>query len=320
MSVDEHDILPVGTKVVLEEATETRRGPRPKGSVGVVVRAPHDEADEPYAVRFADGEETTLDRHQIAVLSHFQRPEWIRDDRPVDLSQFVIFRCVVGSQAYGLATESSDVDRRGFYLPPAEEHWSLSGVPEQLEDKDEDAVYWEYEKFLGLALEANPHILECLYTPVVEEANPVGERLVDHREIFLSELVYQTYSRYVMSQFERLRRAHEKTGEVDSDHAMHLVRLLMAGVGILERGFVPVDVSDHREWLLAVKRGEVEWHEVDRRRRELHERFDRAFEQTDLPERPDYERADELLVEARRWASETAWDEESGWSDDERHA
>ena len=56
------------------------------------------------------------------------------------------------------------MDRRGFYLPPAELQWSLAGVPEQLET-DQEEVYWEVEKFIRLALKANPNVLECLYSP-----------------------------------------------------------------------------------------------------------------------------------------------------------
>ena len=54
----------------------------------------------------------------------------------------VIYRCVVGSRAFGLDTEDSDVDRRGIYLPPAELHWSLYGVPEQLEHDGNGECYW----------------------------------------------------------------------------------------------------------------------------------------------------------------------------------
>ena len=37
-----------------------------------------------------------------------------------DLYRHVIYRAIVGSQAYGLTDAASDVDRRGFYLPPAD--------------------------------------------------------------------------------------------------------------------------------------------------------------------------------------------------------
>ena len=91
-----------------------------------------------------------------------------------DLYQRVIYRCVIGSQAYGLADEESDMDRRGIYLPTADLHWSLYGVPEQLENDDTQEAYWEIQKFLVLALKANPNVLECLYTPLVEKATPLA--------------------------------------------------------------------------------------------------------------------------------------------------
>ena len=46
------------------------------------------------------------------------------------------------------------------------------------------------------------------------------------------------------------------------------------------------------------------WDEVDRWRQSLHEEFNEAFEHTSLPERPDYEQANEFLIKARRWAAE----------------
>jgi hypothetical protein len=52
---------------------------------------------------------------------------------------------VVGSRAYGLDDAASDTDRRGIYLPPAELHWSLGEVPEQLED-DVTLHRAEYER------------------------------------------------------------------------------------------------------------------------------------------------------------------------------
>ena len=56
----------------------------------------------------------------------------------------------------------------------------------------------------------------------------------------------------------------------------------------------------HRDRLLAVKRGEMPWAEVDAWRKELHRDFERALAETKLPERPDYEAANRFLVKARR--------------------
>jgi len=35
--------------------------------------------------------------------------------------------------------------------------------------------YWEMKKFIVLALKANPNILECLFTPIVEKTSEIGE-------------------------------------------------------------------------------------------------------------------------------------------------
>jgi hypothetical protein len=55
-----------------------------------------------------------------------------------------------------------------------------------------------------------------------------------------------------------------------------------------------------RERLLAIRRGEVGWEEVEGWRLKLHEQFDEAFGKATVRERPDYERVNEFLVKARR--------------------
>jgi predicted nucleotidyltransferase len=74
----------------------------------------------------------------------------------------------------------SDTDLRGIYLAPAELQWSLFGAPEQFEDNATQSCYWELQKFLVMALKANPNILECLYSPLVDKVTPIGERTPRH--------------------------------------------------------------------------------------------------------------------------------------------
>jgi predicted nucleotidyltransferase len=265
--------------------------------------------DHPYRVRFPDGVEESLGRDQLTMLARYKEAgigdSTITASR-TDLYERVIYRCVIGSQAYGLAGDGSDIDRRGAYLPPADLHWSLYGVPDQLENHDTQEAYWEVQKFLILALKANPNVLECLYTPLVERATPLAEKLLGMRSIFLSRIVYQTYNGYVLSQFKKMQADLRNQGEVKWKHVMHLIRLLLAGIRILRDGVVPVWVEEHREDLLAIRRGDMPWEAVEDWRKRLHREFDAAAEKTHLPERPDYERADAFLIEARRSAlSET---------------
>ena len=300
----EHLVIPAGTQVVSRVGLRDSAGNVvvPAGAAGVIVRAPLD-ATHSYRVRLPDGREVSLRRHELSIRKHVQAEDLEALGAVLgehDLYEHVIYRCVVGSHAYGLANEGSDVDHRGIYLPPAELHWSLFGVPEQLEDKATDEVYWELRKFVTLALKANPNILECLYTPLVQHTSPVADALREMRGLFLSKHVYQTYNGYVLSQFKRLEQDLRTTGAIKWKHAMHLVRLLLAGVTALREGHVPVDVGEHRERLLSIKRGERAWEEVNEWRLALHREFDRAVETTSLPDRPDYERANALLVWARR--------------------
>jgi hypothetical protein len=218
----------------------------------------------------------------------------------VDLKQYIIYRCVVGSQAYSLAEAGSDIDRRGFFVPPVDLHWSLAGVPEQIVDNANQECYWEVQKFLILALKGNPTILECLYTPLVETTTPLAHELLAMRHIFLSRRIYDTYNGYVQSQFTKLAQYHHTRGEIRWKHAMHLIRLLLVGVTALREGYIPVQVDEHRDQLLAIRHGQTPWDAVDAWRLTLHQQLDAAFAQTSLPENPDYAQADAFLIKARR--------------------
>ncbi len=304
----------------------------PRGAVGIVTRTPA-VAGEKFLVRFPDGFEAALAADQLEVLKHFKdrlgrsagslpagsggilpptdgagspanpHAGSVRHDSPdsgFDLEQFVIYRCVVGSGAYGLDTDASDTDRRGIYLAPADLQWSLFGAPEQFEDNAAQSCYWELQKFLIMALKANPNILECLWSPLVEKATPLGEELLGIRGCFLSQMIFQTFNGYAMSQFKKIEQDRRNHGEVRWKHAMHLLRLLLTGAATLRDASVPVRVEAHRDRLLAVKRGEAVWPEVDAWRQELHRDFEHALAETKLPERPDYEAANGFLIQSRR--------------------
>src|SRR5947207_1704982 len=264
-----------GTQVVsLVEVRGTNNSlVHPRGAVGVVTRTPAVEGEK-FLVRFPDGFETSLTRDELDVLKHFKdrlgsdtslQPVCSAGGPPAnfDLESLVLYRCVVGSRAYGLDNDESDTDRRGIYLAPADLQWSLFGAPEQFEDNTTQSCYWELQKFLIMALKANPNILECLYSPMVEKLTPLGEELLSMREAFLSQMIFQTFNGYAMSQFKKIEQDLRNHGEVRWKHAMHLLRLLLTGAATLRQARVPVCVEAHGARLRAVKRDEVPWPEVD---------------------------------------------------------
>jgi len=285
-----HLVIPAGTKVL------TRIG----GRVGIVVHTPA-APEHGYRVRFADGKQDSYRRSELSIFKHTDAEVPDGPDAAA-LQRFVIFRCVVGSTAYGLDQEGSDVDRRGFYLPPSELQWGLAGVPAQLET-DHEECYWEIEKFIRLGLKANPSILECLYSPLVETCTPLAADLIEMRHIFLSRHIHRTYNSYVLSQFKKLEQDLRNEHGVRWKHVMHLIRLLLSGVAVLKKGFVPLRVDEHRDQLLSIRRGEVPWEQVEQWRLRLHKELDQMLETTALPEHPDYERANKFLLRARRYAA-----------------
>ena len=317
MSHQPHNIS-AGTQVVSLIAVRGTNDSlvHPRGAVGVVTRTPA-VADEKFLVRFPDGFEKSLARSELEVLQHFKArlgpvgrgvltappptSDSLETPPPAfDLESLILYRCVVGSRAYGLEHDDSDTDRRGIYLAPADLHWSLFGAPEQFEDHAAQSCYWELQKFLTMALKANPNILECLYSPLVEKITPLGEELLALRSGFLSQMIFQTFNGYAMSQFKKIGQDLRNHGIVRWKHAMHLLRLLLTGAATLRQARVPVRVEAHRDRLLAVKHGTLPWPAVDAWRQELHRDFEHALAETKLPERPDYEAANRFLIKARR--------------------
>ncbi len=308
MAFDEHSfrhLLPTflispGTQVVLRVDKPLADGTvRQRGSVAVVAESPPDN-QYAYTLRFADGGTVKAYFRELAI-----RRKEVEDQLVLtgeDLRPYIIYCCQVGSRAFGLATEDSDDDLRGIYLPPARLHWSLFKLPEQLEftDGSNDEVFWELEKFLKLALKANPNVLEALWTPLVVRADEVAQRLRGMREAFLSRHLYKTYSGYVLSQFRRMANAHAKTGTYKAKHAMHLVRLLYSGIEALRSGQIRIDLAEHRDELLAIKRGAWSFEQARAKALELDRQFQEAYRETRLPEQPDFRRANDLLIWARR--------------------
>ncbi|TDC31894.1 DNA polymerase beta superfamily protein [Kribbella albertanoniae] len=292
--------LPVGTQVVIRAAApDDRGGTAQRGATGRVAGVT---ADGRYVVRLVDGRETVARRDQLSLRTAYQ-------DEALDLTQpdgdrlvreHTIYAVVVGSRAFGLDTDTSDTDTRGVYVAPTESFWSLAKPPTHVDGPEPEWFSWEVERFCELALKANPNLLEVLHSPLVVQQTALGEQLVELREAFLSQLAYQTYSGYVLSQFKKLEADFRRDGAPKWKHVMHLIRLLLSARSLLLEAELVVDVGANRERLLAVKRGELPWDEVEKWRLGLHADLDDALRHTVLPAIPDVARVDDWLRSVRR--------------------
>jgi hypothetical protein len=210
-----------------------------------------------------------------------------------------VYACVTGSRAFGLATDSSDTDRRGVFVAPTPLFWRFEKPPTHVTGPLDEQFSWEIERFCTLALRANPNLLECLYSPLVDYADTVGRELLDLRGAFLSRQAHATFRGYAAQQLGKLEADIRTHGEPRWKHAMHLLRLLLSCRDLLRTGHLTVDVGEHRERLLAVKRGERTWAEVRAWMRTLHEETDAAAARTPLPAEPDRTRVEDFLIRVR---------------------
>lgn len=112
-----------------------------------------------------------------------------------------------GSHCYGLNIATSDEDFKGVAVPPSRYRNGFVDRFEQAESKDPDFVVYDVIKFMKLAADANPSILEVLF---IDDENllsctPQGQMLRDARDQFLSKKVRHTYAGYAHQQLRRIK-------------------------------------------------------------------------------------------------------------------
>ncbi|MBL8602645.1 MAG: nucleotidyltransferase domain-containing protein [Myxococcales bacterium] len=200
---------------------------------------------------------------------------------PPWLAERTLFLTRHGSHAYGLATAESDVDVRGFAVPPKAYYLGFHQRFEQAEQAEPDTVVYELRKFVRLAADANPSVLELLFTAPEDHlwVDPVAAQVLAARERFLSKKVRHTFSGFAMAQLKRLeasrrfivspprdpsdgdwaafthwrthrnprRAALEAAHGYDTKFGAHIVRLLRMAREILTEGVVKVRRPDADE-------------------------------------------------------------------------
>lgn len=128
----------------------------------------------------------------------------------------LIMLAVYGSHAYGMATETSDIDYRGVCIPPVEYLYGLkkfeqkdsgwNNVSKEFHFLEDDTVVYSIQKFVKLAIDNNPNIIEMLYLDDYTILTDVGRILVENRDLFLSKKARWTYAGYAHSQIKRVER------------------------------------------------------------------------------------------------------------------
>jgi len=240
----------------------------------------------------------------------------------------VQYETIMGSAAYGVSSDTSDVDVYGWAIPPKEDIFPhLRGeIPgfgrqakrfEQFQEhhlRDPDALaghgrtydltIFGIVKFFALAAENNPNVIDSLFTPAtcVLHSTRVGNLVRENRRLFLHRGAWPKFKGYAYSQLHKLavKQPRGKRADLVAEHgydtkfAYHVVRLLGEVEQILVEG--DIDLQRDNERLKAIRRGE--WTEARLREWAADKEVDleRAYATSTLPPTPDEDKLKALLL------------------------
>jgi len=235
-------------------------------------------------------------------------------------------RCQVGSGVHGTAIDGQDDrDELGICLEPPQFVTGLARVPSGVPGSHDSVAFEQYErhtawqppgglanrsgpgeldvivysarKWARLALDGNPTVLLVLFAPDRDVVcrNACGAELVDNADRFVSRLAARRFLGYLQSQ----KAAMTDSGGYDPKRAMHALRLGVQGVELLTEGQITLPLpSWHRDYLVRVRRGEVERDDVVAAVNDAEARLVSLRDNAGVPAQPDRAWADAWLHRA----------------------
>lgn len=240
----------------------------------------------------------------------------------------VQYETIMGSVAYGVSSDTSDMDVYGWAIPPKEDIFphlrgEILGFGRQLkrfeqyqdhhiEERDalaghgrtHDLTIFSIVKFFNLAMENNPNIIDSLFTPAncVLHCTRVGSIVRENRRLFLHKGAWPKFKGYAYSQLHKLaikeptgKRAElvEKHG-FDTKFGYHVVRLIGEVEQLLMEG--DIDLQRGNEQLKSIRRGE--WTEERLRQwfTDKESRLEQLYLESTLRATPDEEAIKALLL------------------------
>lgn len=192
------------------------------------------------------------------------------------------YEVMMGSVAYGVSTDTSDVDVYGFCIPPKKMvfphlNGEIEGFGRQkkrFEQFQQHHVYFSgrcYDlsiysivKYFSLCMENNPNMIDSLFVPnfCILKSTKIGEMVRGNRKLFLHKGSWYKFKGYAYSQMRKIetknpegkRREDIERYGFDSKYAYHLVRLLNEAEMILTEH--DLDLLRNREQLKSIRAGE----------------------------------------------------------------
>ena len=198
----------------------------------------------------------------------------------------------------GPTSEESPV--RGVFAPPTELFWRFVKPPATVGGPGQEPWSWEVEAFCAAGLTADPAVLDVLGSPLVQVSTPIGAELRELTVAFLSQRVADAYRRATATDFARAAAAMAAGGTPRWRQVAEVIRLLIIAETLLRSGKLRLDMSEHRDLLLAVRAGELPWPDTVEWVESLRDRSAEAVRHSPLPARPNTAAVQNWLCSVRR--------------------
>lgn len=244
-------------------------------------------------------------RAVIASGAKVHPPSWLPDN--------LCYETMMGSVAYGVSSDTSDMDVYGICLPPkdvvfphlAGEIFGFGRQVKRFETWQEHHIaangkLWDFQfygivRFFQLAMENNPNVIDSMFTPrrCVLSSTAIGEYIREHRTDFLHKGAWHKFKGYAYSQLNKIRTKAPsgKRAELVEAHgydvkfAYHVVRLLLEVEQILVHG--DIDLERDREQLKAIRRGEWTLAQLDEWAQDKEKQLEALYHASPLRYEPD---------------------------------
>lgn len=161
------------------------------------------------------------------------------------LGKNIILLGLGGSHAYGTNIESSDLDLRGCALNSKTEILTNENF-NQFVNEDTDTTIYSFNKLLSLLSNCNPNCIEILGLKPEHYLylSPVGQELLDNKNLFLSKRAIHSFGGYATAQLRRLdNKAVRSVGQAEREQ--HILNSINNAVYSYKEKFFPMSESDY---------------------------------------------------------------------------
>ncbi len=250
-----------------------------------------------------------------------------KNSYPKHLPHSIQYETIMGSVAYGVSNDLSDIDLYGWCIPPKNVIFPhLSGYipgfgqqPEKFDqfqkhhiqynsDKGEriyDVTIYSIVKYFQLVMENNPNMLESLFAPqnAILHCSQIAQMVREERHIFLHKGSWHKFKGYAFAQMHKIRSKETPQGKrkelvdkygYDVKFAYHVVRLIDEVEQILNEE--NLDLQRNSEKLKAIRRGEWKLTDIENYFNQKERELETAYANSKLPHTPNETKIRQLLM------------------------